>query len=328
MLVQYKNSSVRAETFLQISILTGWGCSNEFRGHVFFHLHGTKNMLALCLTNQVWSSFTPSLLTPLFLFFSPSLTSASFCLSLNRAVVFWGLPSCLFPIVWIFLCLQFFSSALHIHLYFHLLLLFHFFFFPLALTGVPLLQGLAEGYYSLHYSMRAGHRLDVRACVCVGLVVCFFFSCLFCSVGKERNENAALFPGFFIPSCKWMHFKEIRLNLKRKDWLSFAVLDKCNQLNKSTQPIKDGSWMKKPSDYLHQDLKTANQSPDCCFRDRLLVKLPILDTHDIPAAFLHMCVCVCLRNHSHMCAHSCTVHNINTFTAHDAPNTQMPTLSP
>lgn len=86
------------------------------------------------------------------------------------------------------------SSALHIHLYFHLLLLFH--FFPLALTGVPLLQGLAEGYYPLHYSMRAGHRLDVRACVCDWLYMFFFFS-FFCSVGKERNEEPCIISRLF-----------------------------------------------------------------------------------------------------------------------------------
>lgn len=35
---------------------------------------------------------------------------------------------------------------------------------------------------------------------------------------------------------------------------------------------------------------------------------------------LHLCVCT--SNHSHMCTHSCTVHNINTFSAHDAQTQQ------
>lgn len=34
------------------------------------------------------------------------------------------------------------------------------------------------------------------------------------------------------------------------------------------------------------------------------------------------CITACVLNHSHMCTHSCTVHNINTFVAHDAQTLQ------
>lgn len=80
-----------------------------------------------------------------------------------------------------------FPSSLSIHLYFHLL------HFPLALAGVPSLQGLATHRGSLHCEGCARIRC-VRACVRFGVCLIFFR----CFVGREKTTNLALFPALFL----------------------------------------------------------------------------------------------------------------------------------
>ena len=157
-----------------------------------WQFHCTNIDSSNCITNSFWSSLTPSFLSP-----SPR-APASLYSSLNRAVVFWGSLLVCFLLFGFSLRRWFFpqlSPSIFISIR-----LFFFFLFPLALTGVPSLQGLADGYFPLHCSVRPAHGLDVCVCL-IGRGFDFFF--FFFSVGRENMTNPTLFPALFLMfSCK------------------------------------------------------------------------------------------------------------------------------
>lgn len=90
---------------------------------------------------------------------------------------------CLFPVVWIWLHPWFFprlSPSIFLSICF---------FFPLALSGVPSLQALAEGYSPLNHSIAAAPGLDLCGCI----------------LAKRRNHT--LFPAFtyvFAQVSRWI----------------------------------------------------------------------------------------------------------------------------